>query len=349
MKKKNSLEKIKEYIEKYQGLTIALLSALVAVVSFLLKNSVFMNFKLYLSYFGINNNEIIGVEENHIFSIIWALIIMLTTAFTSFFSADAIYTYRYNYFIIKPLLIDISNIKKTIKKGKKENRTNQLDKLDVYLKRLKRNKKRCKTIYWKNIWQLISYHLLIVLCVAIVSFPRGVFETNSFSGAVIIGAVYASVHLFIFAFSLVNTRVNFRKNKKIIMEKYEKEEVNYSDGLKSYFFSRVKKEGITNTLCLILKHSRKLPILLVVSFILIIGLNTVSGYLTARSKKQFAVFQTNSSTYVVIYQNSDRLIAEEAQIDEDTLTINKNEQLVLETVNQQYHIHNFDKVNVTDN
>ena len=117
--------------------------------------------------------------------------------------------------------------------------------------------------------------------------------------------------------------------------------------LKEYLLFRFFKDGIVKTAKSI-KWGFIINHVLITMFIFLIGFS-VSGHFSAKSAKQFNVFEENGYSYAIIYENGQSLVAEKIEIDEQKAVIHKNEQIIKEKDDITIKSFKFDTVELINN
>lgn len=87
----------------------------------------------------------------------------------------------------------------------------------------------------------------------------------------------------------------------------------------------------------------------VIAMIIVVFLMSYSGVNSASTKKSFPIYNDASTTYAIVYNNGTEIIMEEAVVNDNSIIIDKSKQKVVESVNISYEVKMFEEVAVIGN
>lgn len=355
MEEKTTSQKIWNYLKEHQTITIAIGSAIIAIISFLLKNSVYLRDKLYLSYFGIYGVDIIDINDKQLYSVFWSLFFQLTLAVASILMLDFTDTFYVNRNIIKEKYNELKASSRAYKKVKNElsalsekereefdKRNPQSNELPI---KIKNTKKMCRKTARINRIQLVVQFLFIEFVMLIASCPVSVLLSRTLRDSINSIVAFLALPVLLQSAGLILEGRARRKNKDfkspISNETYD------GETSKEYLLFRFFKDGIVKTVKSV-KWRFIFNHVLLTMFIFLIGFS-VSGHYSAKSARQFNVFEENGYSYAIIYENGQSLVAEKIEIDEQKAVIHKNEQIIKTKDNITIKSFKFDTVELIDN
>lgn len=363
MEEKSTIRRIWNFAKDHQTITIAVVSGIIAVTTFLLKNSIYMNTKLYLSYFGINSSGIININDHQLYNIIWSIAIQIYFVFVTFLTEDLSSTYVQKRAEIKDLekankaikKLETLNKKHTLdvlyndKNISKEERINEYENLsfsNTVLSKTKIFRKSIRTIK-KEFRKNMLFHLIIIFVGSLLlAFPYAMISSHSEIGVLVITLLYSSISVAFLLFFIFHKTITNKKKNKYPKDTEIEQIISDAEETKEFFIFRIVKNGLIDTL----KEFSVLRVgfTMTISLLFFILLTTSTGYYSAKATKDFSVFETNDYSYAVIYDNGDLFVAEKIDINNKNVKIHKNDQIVKSNKDIPLKVIKFDNVELVD-
>lgn len=359
------------YLKEHTSVLIALTSALVAVFSFILNMTIYLNVNAYLSFWEIDASQITVTTSNQLYCVLAAFIFEVVTVWATFFISNTYDAYSSKYQIeFLYMCQEQRDIKKTVKKLHKKisaekkrifilrylytseeideikkqivdiEKEQKINKESIYnlKKKFKKVKRRCNLLL--AISNVICF--LVMLCGYIFLFMTSVFNDNIFYAAAILAIVHVSAYALVYgALNYFVSLHGLKKRKNDSMSQCVKADNSQNKELPiiKVLFGEYKFLISNKTVKSVLIQ------LIVITLILLWSLS-YSGYSKAREQKEFYYIVNEEELYAVIYNNGEDLILKKAYIDTDIITIDLSVQKTISAKDVVLYIKKFSAVEV---
>lgn len=355
-------------LQKDTTLLIACVSAILAIFSFAMNFIVERANMIYLAYWNIDRSLASGNNAVFLHSLICSLIYLIALATTHVLMSATADTFQHYYKLVS-LLKFCKNIGKKYKKKYKrieraflrilttlEDDQKESSEAESISRELLRVEQQINTeldrseikeaLSWYGWWLFGNVTLHIVFAFIIVTSSllieknlinwTTLLKTIALSGIIIL----MDVALY-FGIAVYRARVTPQKFETLDIPSYMKE----IKKIEKYQFPLVSittKAGIKRTL-----SDRNLKILffqIALVGMMFMASSVYLGQTTATSKNQFPVYTDNENTYAIVHINDDNYIMLNAQVDDNTITIDTSKQRILTTDDISYNLMTFQTV-----
>ena len=356
MEEKSTIRRIWNFAKDHQTITIAVVSGIIAVTTFLLKNSIYMNTKLYLSYFGLNSNGVVDINDKQLYNIIWSIVVQIVIVVVNILIMDTIESFLYNRGVINAIHNDVKKSFKEVKTINEDidNTISQTDsdysrlkeRSEYLLERGQTNNKECKRLKHVNTKQLLYQLFVVEFITLIASYPVALLYSKGLREIIYTLIIYSLFPIVITLIALIIYGVGGKKKSNKSVSLLDKK-VYTGESLKDYFIYRVFTDSIVVTIRNI-RWRIVLKNFFITSIVFLIVASS-TGYSSAKYTKEFSVFEENGYSYAVIYDNGNTFVAEKAEVNNKKITIHKNEQIIKSNKDISYNVIRFDTVELVEN
>lgn len=356
MEEKSTFRRIWDFAKEHQTITIAVISGIIAITTFLLKNSIYMNSKLFLSYFGINSNYIVDINDKQLYSIIWSIVVQIVLVTINILILDIVETYLYNRGVINAIHNDIKQSFKVVKliNKKIDNTISQTDSeypklkgtADSLLERGTATNKKCKRLKCINTKQLLYQLLIVEIITLIASYPVALFNSKGLKELIYTLIIYSLFPIIITPIVLIISGISRKKQSNKFVSPLDNK-FGTGENLRDYFIYRIFTRNVFDTIRGI-RWRFVLRNFFITSIVFLIVASS-TGYNSAKHTKEFSVFQENGYSYAVIYDNGESFVAEKIDISNKNATIHKNERIKKSSKDISFKVIEFETVELVDN
>ena len=362
---------IYEYFKDHPSVFFAIMSTAVAAITLILNFTAFLSKNSYLSYFGVDN--VLYKPSTQFVSFIAITMIYTATLllFQGFLSItfESYLPYRRellkNKYLLMNIKAGIKERKREIKRIKKEllfftdasfdesETTKTLKQLDQLLKKdkqleserlsVKKAITRRSLVY---IFPIIITCITIwmILCIAtIILLSMSIFDWD-----IIIRASAILSALSVAFFTIENWFLScVLWDDKKTLKRNAKYEIDYTPTyheLPEFPINTIFRGNVKSLLSD--SNCKRIIGLVILCLLMIIIVSSWSGSQSALNQKEFYVIDIDNQKYVLIYNNGENAILEEAEIKGDSLIINTTHQVIIPSNNLNMQKYIFDSVRI---
>lgn len=362
--------KIFDYFKEHTGLLVTCVSALVAVMSFILHFAVGRMNYAYLAYWDIASLHANTNNQSELDMVVCALLYMLSLFLIHSFLGKTSDTYRYYNKLLSIVKQSIKLTKKTNKQSSKKlnereasyNLLSSTEKDSPEAEEIKKwidegkkllmestksirdlKKARRNLSLWVAIQILISILLsyfvgsmFLLLLNVTVSIQEGVQQTQSIGFIIVVDLITYFVPAY---FATRNSGKNLT-NEEVLICTAEL----FENDIPKFPIQDFKKKGIMPILS---DQKMKLAVVqsVVITVILLFTL-TIAGTIGADQQRSFPIYTEGSTTYVVVYTSGSTRFMEEATIKDGSIVIDTTKQRIITSDDISYDVEVFDEVSV---
>lgn len=316
------------YLIAHPSILIAGVSAIVAILSFLINYISYREESQVLQFWNIDS-ALVSISNPKLiyslcFSVIYFIMIIIATSLIS-----------NTYMAYKPFMEFRLYIKNYLKNCKKLSESN--DVLQMIELEEKELRKSYSHIFFSNL--LVALILTFISSLLLIfSQDIKLLSTNPILSIIIVMSVQFFVYCFI---SYLAMRLSISK-KKIIAQGNNKM-IMFRENIKKaeYPIDKVRKYGIKSC------FTNSAVYLMFIDLIMIIFLSlmflTICQSSTIEEQKQFKTLLIDDTQYVVVYSNTEKMILEEATITDGIVSIYTSKQRIVSVDTYPYEVVTFEK------
>lgn len=367
---KDNEYKIFDYFKKNTGLLVTCVTALVAIMSFILHFAVGRMNYAYLAYWDIGSLHANTSNQSELDMVVCALLYILSLFAIHSFLGKTSDTYRYYNELLSIVKRSIKLTKETNKQSSKklkgheisynllsleEKRTPDADEIKKRIEESKEflkestkgisdlQKARRKALIWVAIQILISILLsyfvgsmFLLLLNVTVSVQEGIQQTRSIGFIILVDLITYFVPAY---FATRNAGKNL-SNEEVLIRTAKLIEKD----IPRFPIQDFKKKGIMSILTdqkIKLAGVQSVVITVILLFIL-----TVAGTIGANQQRSFPIYTEGSTTYAVVYTSGSTRFMEEATINDRSILIDTTKQRIITSDDISYDVEVFDEVSV---
>ena len=354
-----------DYFKEHTTLLIAIISAVVAIMSFALDYAVALQNISYMEYWNISLAYIPKENGIQLYQVLSACAFNFAVILMHALMCQTATVYRYYYEIIFRQKLIAKEIKKRIKKQKREQKkiNKRLQKKDACEEKeeirnilisedpkikeasidiLKGSKSATKSIIVHAIPSLLISFLLSYFAVIIFN---ATFSAELKTGPLLL----VSGILLLFDIAIYFVPIFFKKRPKTVSHEEMIKMANECIEKKSPVF---RLEALVHKGWKLLASDKNIVMLIAQSVgAFIIGLIMFFhiGNTDMKNEKTFSIYDDDTGTYAIVYNNGDSLVLKVAEIDEEenTIEIDVRRQRVISATEVYYELYTFEEVVVT--
>lgn len=345
-----------KYFVEHTALFIACVSALIAVISFVISAIAYGRDAIYLRMWGIDISYASHSANTAIYYITISILLFTTCTFISWYMTNSFLSkahqfemvYEYRHILkkykdkLRKLRIEnkalqkevarygTSNQHRRLKKGKK--------KIELGLDILKKEKMVFRNIHIKLIIYICARCIIPIFITILMTFLMDVYSYEAkFHAALYLLSLTYSVLLIIILNVLRLKRRVARKLKGIKTDAL-------IDCLNREVAKPVEPKSIS------LKKSISNGVLIQLTVIMVFGLivtmlqQFASALLYTNERDTYAIYHDQQGVYAIVYHGKDLYIMEKASISEDTITIDKSNQRIIKSSDLSITYQEFDDI-----
>ena len=362
--------KIFEYFKEHTGLLVTCVSALVAIMSFILHFAVGRMNYAYLAYWDIGSLHANTSNQSKLDMVVCALLYILSLFAIHSFLGKTSDTYRYyneSLSIVKrSIKLTKETNKQSAQKLKKheisynhlspeEKRTPDVEEIKKRIEESKEflkestkgisdlQKARRKALIWVAFQILVSTFLsyfigsmFLFLLNVTVSVQEGIQQTRSIGFIIVVDLITYFVPAY---FATRNAGKNL-SNEEVLIRTAKLIE----NDIPRFPIQDFKKKGIMPILT-----DQKIKLAgvqsVVITVILLVTL-TIAGRIGANQQRSFPIYTEGSTTYAIVYTSGSTRFMEEATIKEGSIVIDTTKQRIITSDDISYDVEVFDEVSV---
>lgn len=367
---KDNEYKIFDYFKEHTGLFVTCVSALVAIMSFILHYAVGRMNYAYLAYWDIGSLHANISNQNELYTVVCSLLYLLSLMLIHSLLSGTSDTFRYYNKLLSTMRLSIKDSKK--RKAKFRSKVQELsdqfegltpeEKLSESAIEAEKELERAKTILdesedstkeLKSARNTLRRWVVIQLAVAVAfSYVIGfiflalvnttaTIEGNLRSSQAVIVIILLDLTIYLLP-AYFKSRCTGKKyeNGDAIEEILEmiKTEV------PSFPFESFVKNGVKSVL-----SDKKLKLVawqIIAVTVILLFMMSAAGTMSAEQKREFPIFEDEFGAYAVVYTSGSTRFMEEATMSDGTIAIDTSKQRVITSDDISYHIEVFDNVSV---
>ena len=362
--------KIFEYFKEHTGLLVTCVSALVAVMSFVLHFAVGRMNYAYLAYWDIGSLHANINNQNELYTVVCSLLYLLSLMLIHSLLSGTSDTFRYYNKLLSIMRLSIEDSRK--RKAKFQSKVKELsDQLEQLTPEEKQSEsvieaekelERAKLILdesedsskeLKSARNTLRRWVAIQLAVAVAfSYVIGfVFLSLVNTTATIEGNLRSSrsiIIIILLDFAIYFLPAYFKS--RCTGKKYENGEAIeeilelIKSEVPSFPFESVVNSGMKSML-----SDKKLKLAswqIIAVTVVLLFMMSATGTMSAEQKRDFSIFEDELGSYAVVYTSGSTRFMEEVAISDGTIVIDTTKQRVITSDDISYHIEAFDNVSV---
>lgn len=362
--------KIFDYFKEHTGLLVTCVSALVAIMSFILHYAVGRMNYAYLAYWDIGSLHANISNQNELYTVVCSLLYLLSLMLIHSLLSGTSDTFRYFNKLLSTMRLSIKESRKRNAKfrSKVQELSNQFESLTPEEKQsesaieAEKELEEAKSILDESedsskelksarntLWRWVVIQLTVAVAFSYVIgfiFLSLVNTTSTIEGnlrssqAIIVIILLDLAIYFLPAYFKSRCTGKQYENGDAIEEILEmiKSEV------PSFPFDSFLKNGMKSML-----SDRKLKLAagqVIAVTVILLFMMSASGTMSAEQKREFPIFEDELGSYAVVYISGSTRFLEEATIGDGTIAIDTSKQRVIASDDISYHIEVFDNVSV---
>lgn len=365
--------RIFDYFKDHTGLLVTSISALVAIMSFIIHFAVNRMNYAYLAYWNIPALHANTNNQNELDMVVCALIYMVSLFLVQSFLGKTSDVYRYYNRLLSLVNQSIKISKKTNKQARKKVREysamidllsnddnadqekeatkKRLDECKGFIKEstkgIREVKKARRKLRWWVTTKLVSAVLLSCfiggVCVFLLNAAATIQDSLRLTSSVIFIIIINFLSCFLPAF--LGT---WRWGKKMTNEEILARTAELIDkDVPKFPFQSFMKNGIKPILTD--KKIKRVAILSVVMTVVLLLTMAAGGTLVAENQNRFPIYTDEATSYAVVYTSGSTRYMEEAVIQNGTITIDTTKQRIITSDDISYNMEVFENVVVIRN
>ena len=353
------------YLKEHHSLMIAIVSAVVAVFSFVINIVNYLNVNTYLRFWDVEISQITFNSSNQIYSVFTAFFFQVIILFVTWFISNTYVSYSKRQQTFMYIKRKQKTISKSIKESYKElsssekqvlalkstsdsmEEINEIEKnLENIRKEIANNKQEVKKVKKEirrhrkqDIGMLVISNVisfLIIFWGCNILFTTLIYYDNAIRYSLLFSIAYVGVNALIYE-GIYYFRA--RQEVKMWIASDREEIVHRHLPIEKVIFGEWKL-AISN-------ESFKSTIMqLIIITIIFMFSFSYAGYSKAKEQKEFQYVTSGAETYVVIYNNGTDIVTKKASIDADNITIDLSVQKTVSVEDAVLYTKNFSKVEI---
>lgn len=365
--------KIFDYFKDHTGLLVTCVSALVAIMSFVLRFAVSRMNYAYLEYWDIASLHANTDNQNELYMVVCSMLYTLSIALIHGLLSRTSDTFRYYNKLLSTMHQATKESKKLVRRLQRKIRVLSRDfkrlpyaakrdpaakeiqkKIEEYkeisekgtnsIQALKepRGKLR-KRVAFRIAGTIILSYLIGTLFLALANTTGTLVE--SIRSSLIVAASIGSASLIYFLPAYLATRCSRKQyQSENVIEKIEEL---ISSEIPDFPFEKIKRNGIKSMLSdKMLKAAGWLIIAVTVAMLFTMS---VTGTVSAKQQRRFPIYTDGSTSYAIVYISDSAVFMEEATEKDGTLIIDTTKQRIVTSEDISYDMVVFDDVSVFKN
>ena len=370
---KDNEYKIFDYFKKNTGLLVTCVTALVAVMSFILHFAVGRMNYAYLDYWDIGSIHANANNQNELYTITWAMLYMFVLLLIHSLLSGTSDAFRYYNKLLSTMNQTIKAAKKVTKRTKlelrdlsrlyeqltkKQRKSTAAQKAEKEIITAKQNIEeygntiQTLKVYRRRIRSWVGIHIAISVAVSyIVGFVFLVLGNSTISAESgirlswkILGIIVLDLLIYFLPAYFATRCTNKQFSNGDILKK-AKELV--TDDIPGFPFENLLRYGAKYVL-----SDKKLKLaavqVIVVTVVLLFAIS-MAATTTAKQQSSFPIYSEDSASYAIVYFSGSTVFMEEADVQDHTIVIDTTKQRIVTTDDLSYDVKVFENVEIIRN